>query len=134
MLAESSGPHCLGAMIRCGASSWHTPVVVMQDEEAAESAAKGAKQARKKAQKSRKSANKAAKAAAPSFADNAAAQLVGQHAASGSRSPACAQPTSGSNATADAAAQPPAGSVTDNSWQLCPLTKVGQTQLSHKPS
>ena len=105
----------------------------MQDEEAAESSAKGAKQARRKAQKSRKSAKKAAKAAAPSVAEDAAAQLVGQHAAAGSGHPSCAQPASGSVATADAAAQPDVGSGADDSWQLCPLTKVGETQLAHKP-
>ena len=105
-----------------------TPAVNMQEEEVAESAATGAKQARKKAQKSRNSAKKAAKAAAtsPSPAGAtpeaaAAAQLVDQPAACGSGVRSGMQPTYGSDASAGAEAQPPAGSGADDSWAaVCP--------------
>ena len=103
----------------------------------AESAAKGAQQARKKAQKSRKSAKKAVKAAAPSTVSAtpeaaAAAQPDDQSEACGSGVQSDAQPTSGSDASAGAEAQPPAGSGADDSWQLCALTKVRETQLADK--
>ena len=128
--------HCYSSCA-WGLVAWYIISLIMQEEEAAESAAKGAKQARRKAQKSRKSARKAAKTAAPSLADAtpdaaAAEQPVDRHAASDSRAQSVAGPASGSDASAGAEARPPAGSEADNSWQLCPLTKVMVTQMISK--
>ena len=88
---------------------------------------------------SKKSAKRAAKAAAPSPADladatpegAAAEQPAGRHAAFG-RTQHSAQQTSGSAANAGADVQPPAGSGSDNSWQLCALTKVGEAHLAYE--
>ena len=125
----------------CNVGSWGVecinPAVHIQEEEVAESAAKGAQQARKKAQKSRKSAKKAVKAAAPSTVSAtpeaaAAAQPDDQSAACGSGVRSGAQPTSGSVASKGAEAQPHTGSEVDNSWQLCPLTEVGDRRPAER--
>jgi hypothetical protein len=105
-------------------------VNMQEEEEAADAAAKGAKQAAgKKSRKPKKSAKKAAKTAAPSYADiaqaaAAAEQRATQHAADSGGAMHDPQPLSQPHANADDAPPPHARDEADDSWQLCPLTKV----------
>jgi hypothetical protein len=106
-------------------------VLAMQEEEDAAAAANNAKQARRKARK------KAAKSAPPpvdspqqpSLADGsrqeaaAAEQSVDEDAAPDGEHQRDVQ--SSLHPDAVAAAPTDAGIETDNSWQLCPLSKVG---------
>lgn len=109
----------------------------MQEEEDAAAAAKSAKQARKKA---RKKAAKAATLPTDSPQQRSAtddthtqeATAAGQSSRVGADASAGAppdpQPSSHSDAAASSATAPTdAGNEPDDSWQMCPLSKVSST-------
>jgi hypothetical protein len=107
----------------------------IQEEEEAEAANKSTK---RKGKKSRQKAARAAAVMADSLLQSLPAE--GSHtvdAAAGQRSAKkyaalsgggdqLSRPPSGSDADAGTEAPPHAGSEVDDSWQLCPLSKVGK--------
>ena len=104
---------------------------MQEEEEAADAAAKGAKQAAgRKSRKPKKSAKKATRTAASSRAENpqgaatAEEQPATQHAAPCDGALHDPQPLFQTHANADDAVPPLGGDKADDSWQLCPLTKV----------
>ena len=108
---------------------------MQEEEETANAAVKGAKQAAgKKSRKPKKSAKTATRTAASSHADNAqeaaaAEQPANQHAAP--CDDALHNPQLLSQPNADIGVQAPshAEDQADDSWQLCPLSKVCHAML-----
>jgi hypothetical protein len=104
----------------------------VQEEEAAVAAAKGAKQAGKKARKPKKAAKKAAKTAAPANSTQEAEaieQPATPHPAPHGGTLHDLLPLSQPDADAGIQAPPHAEDEADDSWQLCPLSKVGYAKL-----
>ena len=109
-----------------------THAVEVQEEEAAVAAAKSAKQAGKKAQKPKKAAKKAAKTAARANSTReaeAAEQPSAQHPAPCEGALQDLQPWPQPDADAGVQAPSYAADEADDSWQLCPLSKVGYVML-----
>ena len=112
-----------------------THVVDIQEEEAAETAVKGAKQASNKPRKSKKAAKKASRTAASSRAEiapeaAAAEQPATQHAAPCDDALHDLPPLSQPDADAGVQQAPlHAEDQADDSWQLCPLSKVCHAML-----